>query len=107
MEKPETADTREYPIRVKTPLGDLVAYPSVDPHNPGIFIGLDRGGAMLSLSGTECRLPAGGLPGGAAIVTRVWGDAMREDPTTDERHIRLNAWEKLSAEEAGTERAGP
>lgn len=94
-----------YPIRVRTPLGDLVAYPSIDPRNPGIFIDLDRGdGTLLNLSGTECNIPEDGDPSTSALVTHVWGDAMQEDTTTDETHVRVDAWKEYWRErDAGTD----
>ena len=75
-------------LKVKTPLGTLIAYASTDPMNPGIFIDIKRKGSdyQLNLSGTECQIPED-EERPRVLVTHVWGDGQQEDPTHDEAHV--------------------
>lgn len=77
-------------LKVKTPMGTLIAYPSTDPNNPGIFIDLKRKGTdcLLNLAGTECQIDENKL------VSHVWGDASHEDTTHDVTHENVDAYFK-------------
>lgn len=69
-------------LSIKTPLGDIVAEPSADPDNPGVWVSLHRDGedyepqlALVEYTADE------GDQEEPALITRVWGDAQREDYT--------------------------
>ena len=90
MEKTKNAAVNSEPagdrLVVNTPLGQLVAYPSVDPAHPGIYIDLKRDGcecaaptAMVEYTADDTSEDGHTAP--ASIVCRVWGDAMQEDYT--------------------------
>lgn len=69
-------------IEVKTPLGTIIAYPSADPENPGVYVDFVRpsDGAHISMANIECQL---GASAGPKFVAHVWGDGNQEDSTHD------------------------
>lgn len=82
----------ENELRVSIPGGTLVAYPSIDPNNPGIFIDFEKDGddCALNLSGTECQIDEDGKT--CRLVTHVWGNGTQEDTTHDVEHENVQAY---------------
>lgn len=77
-------------MSVKTPLGDIVAEPSTDPENPGIWVSLHQPEkdyepalALVEYTKDEAdrRRPA--------LITRVWGDAEQDEYTDRVVHTGL------------------
>lgn len=71
-------------ITVETPLGTIVASPTTDPNHPGISIDLKRLGCdgELNLGLVEFADDEGNIPDNKGhLITRVWGDGMKEDYT--------------------------
>jgi len=77
-------------MSVKTPLGDIVAEPSTDPENPGIWVWLHQPEkdyepalALVEYTKDEAdrRRPA--------LITRVWGDAEQDEYTDRVVHTGL------------------
>lgn len=69
-------------LRVKTEIGELIVYPATDPEHPGVYIDLHRDGCLCDLSialieGVKDEADADG----SYLITRVWGDANKEDYT--------------------------
>lgn len=79
-------------LRVKTPRGTLIAYPSIDSNNPGIFIDLtqDDVSYALNLACVECQ--TGENDSDSEIVSHVWGDGRQEDATHDVRHVNIDSY---------------
>lgn len=79
-------------LTIETRMGTLIAYPSGDPNNPGIFIDLIRPGVpyRLNLSGTECR--QGPEMDDPVLTTHAWGMADQEDTTHDIDHEGIDAY---------------
>lgn len=101
MEKIKNAATNSEPagsrLVVNTPLGQLVAYPSMDPMHPGIYIDLKRDGyecmaptAMVEYTADDSREDGSDAP--PSIVCRVWGDAMQEDYTYAAACVNLDEY---------------
>ena len=85
-----TAKIADDKLLVETPFGTLVAYASIDPNYPGIYIDLrreefveDMPVALIEATDTE-----GDVPEGRNLITRVWGDGQDQDYT--ERVIHKN-----------------
>ena len=77
-------------LRVETPFGTLIAYASVDPDYPGIYIDMQRDGmdgdmgvALVEYTETEADIENSGH-----LITRVWGDGQDQDYT--ERVVHKN-----------------
>lgn len=86
-------------LKVKTPMGTLIAYPSTDPMNPGIFIDLKREGhdADLNLSGTECQIDED-RPERTQLVSHIWGSGSHEDTTHDVTHDHVDCLKRHRTE---------
>lgn len=87
-------------LRVETPLGAIVVKNAADPEHPGIYIDLRRPDAdddmplaMVEFSADDVDFPEGV----ENIITRVWGDARKEDYTT--RVVHKNIEEYFEMEE--------
>lgn len=80
MEEERKRQEKEQQVTVKTELGNLVAYPSVDPNHPGIYINLKHGqGDGIMLTMTELCRDEADLSEGPHIITRVWDDWKEEE----------------------------
>lgn len=71
---------------INTDLGQLIAYLSNDPAHPGIFIDLAREGysysapiALIEFTSDDTDESGQDLP--PSIISRIWGDAEKEDYT--------------------------
>lgn len=81
---PRRRDTPAITLRAGTPLGAIIARTATDPNHPGIYIDLRRtyADADMPLALIEFAADEGDLPDGQPnIITRVWGDAAKEDCT--------------------------
>ena len=70
-------------------MGAIIARAATDPDHPGIYVDLRRtgAGADMPLALIEYAADEGDLPEGQPnIITRVWGDAAREDYTYRAAH---------------------
>ena len=86
---PGRRDTPAITLRTGTPLGAIIARAATDPDHPGIYVDLRRtgAGADMPLALIEYAADEGDLPEGQPnIITRVWGDAAREDYTYRAAH---------------------
>lgn len=92
-------------VKVDTPLGAIIARPSNDPENPGIWIDLHRPGAdcSLQLALVEYSTDEGDLPKDEGhIITRIWGDGHQQEYTERVLHGGIEDYfrkEKADAEE--------
>lgn len=83
----------EKKLVVSTPMGDLIAYPSCDPDNPGIHIELKKPGIdfTLNLTTVECQI-SGDDEFPDRMITHVWGHALNEDTTHDITHESIGPY---------------
>ncbi len=84
------------PLTADTPLGQLIAYPSNNSENPGIYIDLHRDTfdcdaplALIEYTSTEADVEGG------TLITRVWSDVSQEDYS--DRHIHTGVEEFFDA----------
>ncbi len=75
-------DKMSQDMRIETPLGAIIVRESRDPEHPGVWVDLRRTDADMdaSLALIEYCKDEGDL-NDAAIITRVWGDAMNDEYT--------------------------
>jgi hypothetical protein len=66
-------------IEIETPLGKLVAYKSIDPDYPGIYIDLERNGIGMSVCLVEVNNSED--EDKDTLVSRIWSDGREEDYT--------------------------
>ena len=85
--------SRKNTLEVSTPAGTLIAYASMDPQNPGIFIDLKRDDVdfQLNLAGTECLISEDN-ESECRLVSHVWGDGIQEDTTYDITHDHIDEY---------------
>lgn len=83
--------TRE--LTVDTPMGTLVAYPSTDSQNPGVFVDLWRPGTgcALNLAAVECSIDEG-EHGSPSLKLHAWGDGGKEDATLHTAFQNIDAY---------------
>ncbi|MEG1563819.1 MAG: hypothetical protein RR365_08845 [Bacteroides sp.] len=98
---------RALDIRVDTPLGAILARENSDPAHPGVWLDLRRADVAcdMTLALVEFSDDESGFPEGEQhIVTRVWGEASRDDYTTKVIHggiedfFRMEECEQLKGE---------
>jgi len=78
-------------IRVETPLGTLVAYPSIDSDFPGIYIDLERNGVAMNVGLAEVD-NADWSEDKGSLISRIWGDGEVEDPTERVTHLGIEKY---------------
>lgn len=78
-------------IRIETPLGTLVAYPSFNDEFPGIFIDLERNGVAMNVGLVEVDNSDWSEDKGS-LISRIWGDAEYEDPTLRITHLGIEEY---------------
>jgi hypothetical protein len=90
-------------LKVKTPLGTLIAEPTRDDDYPGIFIDLKGPDTTvhMNLVCTEYNAEK------KSIITHVWGDAEQEDPTNDVTHVGVEEYFKTTDKSTGLNAESP
>ena len=90
-------------LKVKTPMGTLIAQPTLDEEYPGIFIDLKgtNTDCHLNLVCTEYN------PDKENLITHVWDDAEQEDPTYDLQHIGVQEYFKNTIPSTGLTAESP
>ena len=90
-------------LKVKTPLGTLIAEPTRDDEYPGIFIDLKGPDTTvhMNLVCTEYNADK------KEIITHVWGDAEQEDPTNDVTHVGVREYFKSAEKSTGLNAESP
>ena len=99
FETPKIVDDK---LLIETPFGTLVAYASVDPEYPGIYIDLRREGMdcdmpVALVEYTETEVFCSNKP---VLITRVWADAEDQDYTERVVHENIEKFFMYCGDEA-------
>lgn len=81
------SQTKEETIAINTPIGDIVVTPKTDPYYPGVYVDLKGENIVddfevntTSLASVEYDI------GNKKVLTHVYGDSLREEPTISVEH---------------------
>lgn len=102
--RPSAASEAPPAAQVDTPLGIITVKAAVDPAHPGVYIDLRREGTDLEmpLALVEFSADDADYPDGAEnLITRVWGNAMKEDYTHREVHQKIQEYFAAEETESG------
>ena len=78
-------------VRVHTPEGDLVAYYSNDPNNPGIWVDIEKDGSGTALALVEYSSTESDLEGGN-LISRVYGNGLLDEYTNRVIHSNVDEY---------------
>lgn len=101
---PSTASEAPPAAQVDTPLGIITVKTAVDPAHPGVYIDLRRKGTDLEmpLALVEFSADDADYPDGTEnLITRVWGNAMKEDYTYRAVHQKIQEYFAAEEEQFG------